>query len=347
MTTWMKRSALGLALAGSLGLAAPSANAGAMATAILDLQNLLFIDPGTGLPLANGTNVTVIGFSQNANATATLNGTTVGVSVPSGIGIDIAPQCLGAGCGDPRLASNTFGSAGVYSTVAGDPSPPGSPVSQSDQLESGSPVSGVSDGMGGFLATPARVAASSTTSLFGNSSGDADANNGITAQFTFILTSDGTVRIEFDATAYLETFVQFLPITLGESAQASYDVSFSVDNLTTGMNVFSWTPDGAGGGITGGTELLDPFDLNDTISNTDILGGNFFRPGGIFNVKGSTATGSFAALTPVLAVGDSYQLTARMGTRVDVASVPEPGTLGLLGLALVGIGYFGRRRMSS
>ena len=91
------KTLLTVATATTLGFgAAGTAQADALATSILQLDPLTFNDPA-GPILVNGVNITVLGFNQNASASATLNGTTNAVTVPSGIGTDIQPQCVGGG----------------------------------------------------------------------------------------------------------------------------------------------------------------------------------------------------------------------------------------------------------
>ena len=94
------KTLLTVATATTLGFgAAGTAQADALATSILQLDPLSFnnnLSPGVaGAILINGVNITVLGFNQNASASATLNGTTNAVTVPSGIGTDIQPQCVG------------------------------------------------------------------------------------------------------------------------------------------------------------------------------------------------------------------------------------------------------------
>jgi len=321
--------------------AAGTAQADALATSILQLDPLTFNDPA-GPILVNGVNITVLGFNQNASASATLNGTTNAVTVPSGIGTDIPPQCVGGGAlnapcpGSPapdgRLTNNVFG---VFSTAFGDPKVPS--VSSADQNEAGSPVANV---LGvGVPPTPAKVEASAITSLKGGGSGAANTQNGVVAQFQFIMTTTGKIDILFDAKAYLEAFT-----TVGrpnEFAQASYSTSFTL----TGPDIatFNWQPNGTGPRLLtgGGQVFLDPFSLNDTIASSGPAGGTNLPPG---EVLGTKRTGSFKAETPTLTAGTIYTLDARMTTLTNATSVPEPATLSLLVVGLAVLGYRLRQR---
>jgi len=189
----------------------------------------------------------------------------------------------------------------------------------------------------------AQVQASSITSLKGAGSGDAHAQNGVIAQFVFVATSTGKIDIKFNAQAYLEAFVS--PLVGSAFSSATFATSFKVcENIspTQCVQVFSWSPDGGAGGISGGTELLDPFNLNTTVASITPAGGPAIE-GAAPGVKNS---GAFEALTGVLLQGHTYTLNAAMSTDVVATSAPEPATLGLLAFGLLGLGGMLRRKSS-
>ena len=111
------------------------------------------------------------------------------------------------------------------------------------------------------------------------------------------------------------------------------------------LTVFSWAPDGnlAAGDAVGGTEILDPFNLNATVTASGPLGGQSFVGAGL-GVKNS---GRFQAETGALIIGHTYTLGIDMKTSTlaqAVTPIPEPGELLLVGAGLLAL--WGTRRKS-
>lgn len=164
---------------------------------------------------------------------------------------------------------------------------------------------------------------------------------------TFTLGADAIFNFDFMADPYM--MVAMSADALGGSANANLDVTFTI--TSGGQTVFEWAPDGAAGGISGGTENLDPFDLNGSIEVTSPGDTAVFDPNGNGAPDGTinpASFGTFSASTFVLAAG-TYTLSIDMIENINIltaAAVPQPGILALFGLGLAGLGFSRRRKAS-
>jgi PEP-CTERM motif len=306
----LKLNKLAALVAVTLGVtAAPSAFAvpEAMGQAVRQLSNFAFFN--------NSTN-TVLN-AVTASTSATLNGVTIGQTgnaMPVAPPADFLQKCLGT-CG---FAEND------YTTHT---APVTGTFSRSDMRLQGVVVDGIPT-----VSSPAASSLVAETQIDGSGTGNAQTTSGTGGVFTFTPANNGLqVRIDFNANDWLYAYVnpQF-------DAFASTSLSFTLRNVTTSTTVFSWAPDGASGGITGGTELFDPCSLNNTVSS------NLLLPGIPIS---ATCTGFFSALTPVLVAGNVYQLSfAETTTANATVQIPEPGSLAMVGAALVALGIARRRR---
>jgi hypothetical protein len=69
--------------------------------------------------------------------------------------------------------------------------------------------------------------------------------------------------------------------------------------------------------------------------------------GALTNDQCSAANAGAGCVGFLTQEGQVNQFTSRFAIRAEVAEVPEPGTLGLLGLGLAGLGFAGRRRRAA
>lgn len=290
--------------------AAGQAHADAFAQSILTINNFRLLH-------ADGTPFTPADFDlldgvNSAHARASLNGTTAvatpqDFSILSGMNPDVPHQFVGLP--NPPRPENTF---------TPFPSPPALPgtFGYADQNLTGSALS-----VGGAPAgASAQTRADASLQVDGSASGDSDV--GTSTTFSFTLGAAGTMTFAFDATPFTQAYT-----TGGASTNAIARLSWSLNIIdqTTGALVYVFQP----GELNG--------DANASRTGT-FPGLTTYNPG----------TLSFSAISPLLNATDVYQLTVQHNTLANAlqstVAVPEPGTLAMFGLGLLGMTAFKRRR---
>ena len=286
-----------------------NAQADAFAQSILTINNFRLLH-------ADGSAYTPADFDlldgvNSAHARASLNGVTSvappqDFSILSGLNPDVAHQFVGLP--NPPRAEND------YSPFPNPPAVPGT-FGYADQFLTGSAIS-----VGGAPAgATAQTRADASLQAPGSASGDSDV--GTSTTFSFSMGDADTMTFAFDATPFTQAYTTTGPAT---NAIARLSWSLNIVNLTTGALVLSYQP----GALNG--------DAN--VSRTGTFAGlSTYNPG----------TGFFTTTTPILNGEDVYQLTVQHNTLANAlqqAAVPEPGTLAIFGLGLLGMTAFKRRR---
>lgn len=316
MTSSIRKLTLLATAAASAFLMTAPAHADVMATSVVNFNNFTLSSGGSQLDYNKDFNF--LTYTSSAGYTINLTGfagQTASSTLPP---VNLPAICIGAGCNASLTTDNLF-------PHLIPPPNPGN-YSAADQMETGAPILNVP---GGF-ASPAQVQNGSFVGLTaGNAAGHSEATNNLNSSLIFKLKDASLgVKLDFDVNAYMQAFVSAGELFPG-FATASYQIDFTLTNLSAGgAVVFTYSPDVFGNGSkTISLNAPLPVDINvvyDTLGNK-----------------------SFSATTGALNNTDLYQLSARVQTNTDAQRVvPEPGSLSLIGLALLGAGAASRRLRS-
>lgn len=197
---------------------------------------------------------------------------------------------------------------------------------RSDTGASGSLITGLPQ------PTPANVDVMSEIRLDSNDIAGTSANSNNNTGFTFDLAEGVTVRFDLLANTFTQSFLDASAISPPSIVGSSH--TWELTLLQGGNTICNWSPDGQGGGISGCNELSDNIDLT--------FGSTVSTPGantGLISNSGSASAEIF--LAPGSYTFRLAQFTSANATLQN--EIPEPASLALLGIGLLGMFSFRQR----
>lgn len=338
-----KKTTLALALTGVLAMAAAGqAAASAYAGSTVEINNLHIVISEGGGPPSPTTGVT--SFQITATNTATLNGSSALPQSVSCFGLPGAPgttnNCSGGATRvDPLAANAPGGTANRVNNSFALMGPGVDRYSNSDSVVYTAQLTG-------DPATHTQQIAESEVQALGSGNANAEITSSTGFLFTFTISGDtgNVLDINFDALPFLRTLLAD-PAFIAGNAQANINTSFSLTQAGTAGSI-TWTPNGTaasdcnvGAAFTTVTctELADGADLNQNLVSSANNENHTYSPGlSLFGLRLTGLTNGTWTLG----------LNAVTSTSVFLL-VPEPGTISLLGLGLLGLGLARYRRKAT
>lgn len=317
-----KKTILATTIGLSLVVAVNTAQAGSLATAFMDVDNFIISIGNTGVTADANTDLQGLVFNSNAIATASLTGHapitsgTINSSDPS-TGIDLYKTL---GVVPAGYTENTY-SSHIFSSSNGEPS---ANYAFGDQLEIGAPVDNLPSGS----TAGARIYNQSTASIVNSGEAGATSNNGLVANWEFVAGFNDFLTFDFDLAFYLETFVSNDLVNPSTANSGASQIFTLVDIANPTVDL-----------LVGGSKIIT---LNSGVNSPG--------DGGVADFVGFGLGVPFTAhqvfTSQVLTVGNEYKLTANIQTNAStLASVPEPSTIALLGLGLIGVSLSSQRKI--
>jgi len=307
-------AAVGVALA---AISSAPAHAGALAMSDLNISQLFLAD-GSGNPLAANASIKITNESRTGTANANYNGVSgSGSSLTSNViggTVDPVATCVGPSCG--TVAGSLYGGSFENNTTTHVSPPPSANYALGDVLIKGSAIGGSVTGL-----TRSDAAAIGPSNFGG---GNATLLNTATVTSTFQVGTSFSGQLAATGNAYFNLWVDNVGASNEASAGMSWIVTIrctagvSCSNLNGGKSSYTFQPD----------------EFNFAASATDPSA----------NVLRSTNSTVFGGTLLNFLAGNTYSLSINQATNATVVSLPEPASMALVGISLMGLGFAGYRR---
>jgi hypothetical protein len=305
----MKLKMLAAAAAMLAAVVSVPAQAGALAAGDLTVSGIGLVDAfGNAF---TGT-ITILSENRTGNASSKFNNDNKSNSANSttpGATVDVLNQCTGD-CGAGTVALYGGNLENNFTTHLAPP--PQANFALGDMFLSGSALLNPAAASGLTRANAAAMGPTNTGSA------NATIQNGVSLSATFVVGNTFTGSVVAFADAYVRAFVTDPPVT-GQSESASGSINFQLTIAdSNGNTVLLFNPSQLNRGLT----------VRTGAAVTDRL----------FSFNGLVASG-----LATFNAGEEYSLTISQASNAVISSIPEPASLGLLGVALVAAGAAARR----